>query len=169
MPSSFHIADHVGADSTQSGHPTPEIGGREAVVAGCSRGRGTSVANCCKNSSGLMTRCVVPSRRGVLSLSHLAKQSLAGAAVAEPTAPSAASGTPDDSPSGARAVAPRRLDLDSTCSAHGGCSAQPSRGIAPLRVDTLCPARAPMAIRYVTARDPGVRRHEIRAGRSGGR
>jgi len=35
----------------------------------CSRGRGTSAANRCMNSSGLITRCVVPSRHGVLSLS----------------------------------------------------------------------------------------------------
>jgi hypothetical protein len=35
----------------------------------CSRGRGTSAASRCMNSNGLMTRCAVPSRHGVLSLS----------------------------------------------------------------------------------------------------
>jgi len=34
----------------------------------CSRGRGTSAASRCMNSSWLMTKCVVPSRHGVLSL-----------------------------------------------------------------------------------------------------
>jgi hypothetical protein len=35
----------------------------------CSLGRGTSAASRCMNSSGLMTRCAVTSRHGVLSLS----------------------------------------------------------------------------------------------------
>jgi hypothetical protein len=35
----------------------------------CSLGRGTSAASRCMNSSVLITRCVVPSRHGVLSLS----------------------------------------------------------------------------------------------------
>ena len=35
----------------------------------CSLGRGTSAASRCMNSSGLMTRCAVRSRHGVLSLS----------------------------------------------------------------------------------------------------
>jgi hypothetical protein len=35
----------------------------------CSRGRGTRAASRCMNSSGLITRCVVPSRQGVLSFS----------------------------------------------------------------------------------------------------
>ena len=35
----------------------------------CRRGRGTSAASRCMNSSGLKTRCVVPSRHGVFSFS----------------------------------------------------------------------------------------------------
>jgi hypothetical protein len=35
----------------------------------CSRGRGTSAASRCMNSSGLSTRCVVPSRHGVFNSS----------------------------------------------------------------------------------------------------
>ena len=35
----------------------------------CSLGRGTSAASRCRNSSGLITSCVVPSRHGFLSLS----------------------------------------------------------------------------------------------------
>jgi len=35
----------------------------------CSLGRGTSAASRCMNSSGDITKCVVPSRQGVLSLS----------------------------------------------------------------------------------------------------
>ncbi len=35
----------------------------------CNLGRGTNAASRCMNSSGLITRCVVPSRQGVLSVS----------------------------------------------------------------------------------------------------
>ena len=50
--------------ATQTGHPTAEIGGREAVIGGLSRGLGTSGASHYMNSSGDITRCVVPSRQG---------------------------------------------------------------------------------------------------------
>ncbi len=35
----------------------------------CNRGRDTNAASRCMNSSGLITRCVVPSRQGILSFS----------------------------------------------------------------------------------------------------
>ena len=37
----------------------------------CSLGRGTSAASRCMNSNGLITRCVVPSRQGVLVTTQL--------------------------------------------------------------------------------------------------
>jgi len=53
--------------STQSGHLCAEIDRREAAIAGLGHGRGTSAASHCINFSGLITKCVVPSRHGVLS------------------------------------------------------------------------------------------------------
>ena len=60
---SFHTS------STPSGSPTREIPGCKAVIAWRSRGRGTSAASRCMNSSGRMTKCVVPPRHRVLSFS----------------------------------------------------------------------------------------------------
>ena len=47
--------------STQSGYPTAKIRDRQAVLDGCSRDLAISAASRCMNSSGLMTRCVMPS------------------------------------------------------------------------------------------------------------
>ena len=69
-----HIADFVGADPTQTRYPATESGRHEAVVrAGLSR-IGLAWSPSARpaprmNSGGLMTRCVVPARHVVLSLS----------------------------------------------------------------------------------------------------
>ena len=55
--------------TTHTGHRTSRIDSPEGVIGWCIFGLGTSAASRCMNSSGEMTRCVVPSRQGVLSLS----------------------------------------------------------------------------------------------------
>jgi len=55
--------------ATQTGHLVSKIERRVAVIREGSRGRGTSAASRCMNSSGDITRWVVPSYQAVLSLS----------------------------------------------------------------------------------------------------
>ena len=52
-------------DPTPTGHLTAEIDRREAVDGGCRRGCYASAASRFTNSSGVITRWVVPSRQGV--------------------------------------------------------------------------------------------------------
>ena len=56
-------------DPTQTGHPTAGIGRREAVARARLLVTTTGAASRCINSSGDITRCVVPSHHSALSLS----------------------------------------------------------------------------------------------------
>jgi hypothetical protein len=53
--------------SNQTGHQIAEVDSREADAGECSRSRDTSAASRCMNSSGDISRCAVPSRKGVLN------------------------------------------------------------------------------------------------------
>jgi hypothetical protein len=55
--------------STQTGHPKAKTGHHNAIIRGRSRDRGFCATSRWTTSSGLITKCVVPSRHGVLSLS----------------------------------------------------------------------------------------------------
>lgn len=59
----------VGRQSTPIGRPTRKTDSRNPVFGGCRHDCYYSAASRCMNSSGLNTRCVVPTLHGVLSLS----------------------------------------------------------------------------------------------------
>jgi len=106
-------------------------------------------ASRCMNSSGDITKCVVPSRHGVLIMSF------------NSTCPAALSCTRSSDSAGRvmyrhscssrwRSRASHRTAacrLKPSMSAHRGCRGGDSRGWAPRRVSNLCPARGPKAMR----------------------
>ena len=117
----------------------------------CSRGRGTSAASRCMNSSGDITKWVVPSRLGVLSLSTPCPAALvctrslasAGRVMWQHSCSSAWRSSP--------AQRTAACKLKPSMSAHRCCLKSASLGIAPSSVITFWPARVPKAIRYVQA------------------
>jgi hypothetical protein len=134
-----------------TGHPTGEIDSREAVLGGCSRGRVTSAASRRMNSSGLITRCEVPSRHGDLSLSTTCPAALV---CARSLASAGRVMQRHSCSSPWRSSAPQHTAacrLKPCMPTRSVCLKSASLSITPCTVSTFCPARGLKAIRYVQA------------------